>query len=69
MIVRERMENMEIWPIILEDIRKASKDDEYLTKAQKFDEKAKKEEFIVKSDGTMRFKGRIYVPKTINLRE
>ena len=43
--------------------------DEYLTKARKFDEKAKKREFMIVLDGTMRCKGRIYVLETANLRE
>ena len=68
-IIQGRMANLEVWPIILEDIRKAQEEDEYPVKARKFDEKAKKSEFTVTSDGTVRFKGRIYVPKTANLRE
>ena len=63
------MANLEVWPIIFEDIRKAQEEDEYLAKTQKFDEKAKKGIFTVASDGTVRFKRRIYVPKMANLRE
>ena len=67
-IVHERMTDMEVRPIILEDIRKAQEDDEYLVKAQKFDEETKKGEFIITSNGTAKFKGRIYVPETAELR-
>ena len=37
--------------------------------ARKFDEEAKKGEFMVISDGTIRFKGRIFVPEATDLRE
>ena len=56
-IVQGRMANLEVRPTILEDIRKAQEEDEYVIKAQKFDEEAKKGEFTVTSDGTIRFKG------------
>ena len=68
-IIQGKMANLELWPIILEDIRKAQEEDEYLAKAQKFDEKAKKGKFTVISDGTVRFKGRVYVPEIATLRE
>ena len=48
---------------------KAQEEDEYLAKAQKFDEKARKGEFTITSDGTVRFKRRIYVLEMANLRE
>ena len=63
------MANLEVRPIILEDIRKAQEEDEYLVKPRKFDEEAKKGKFTITSDGTIRFKGRIYVPEAVNLRE
>ena len=62
------MANLEVRLIILEDIKKALEDDEYLAKAQKFDEETKKGEFIITSNGTAKFKGRIYVPETAELR-
>ena len=68
-IVQGRMANLEVRPTILEDIRIAQEADEYAIKAQKFDEEAKKGEFTVTSDGTIRFKGRIYVPEAADLRE
>ena len=68
-IVQGRMANLEVRPTILEDIRKAQEEDEYVIKAQKFDEEAKKGEFTITSDGTIRFKGRIYVPEAADLRE
>ena len=68
-IVQGKMANLEVRPTILEDIRKAQEEDEYVKKAQKFDEEAKKGEFTVSSDGTIRFKGRIYVPEAADLRE
>ena len=68
-IVQGRMANLEVRPTILEDIRKAQEEDEYVIKAQKFNEEAKKGEFTVTSDGTIRFKGRVYVPETADLRE
>ena len=66
------MEEWQTWkfrPIILEDIRKAQEEDEYLAKVQKFDEKAKKREFKIASEGIVRFKGKIYVPEMTDLRE
>ena len=60
-IVHGRMTNLEVRPIILEDIRKAQEEDEYLAKARKFDEEAKKGDFMVTLEGTTRFKGRVYV--------
>ena len=68
-IVQGRMENLEVRPTILEDFRKAQEEDEYVIKAQKFDEEAKTGEFTVTSDGTIRFKGRIYVLEAADLRE
>ena len=62
LIIHDRMANLKVWLIILEDIRKAQEEDEYLVKAQKFDKEANKREFTVTSDGIVRFKGRIYVP-------
>ena len=41
-IIYSTMTNLEVRPIILEDIRKAQGDDDYLAKAQKFDKEAKK---------------------------
>ena len=32
-IIHGRMANLEVWPIILEDIKKAQEEDEYLAKA------------------------------------
>ena len=63
-----KMVNLEVRLIILEDIRKAQENDKLLTKALKFDAETKKGEFTVASNGTVRFKGRIYVPKTVDLR-
>ena len=63
------MANLEVWPTILKDIKKAQEEDEYVIKAQKFDEEAKKGEFTVTPDGTIRFKRRIYVPEAADLRE
>ena len=68
-IIQGKMANLEVRPTILEDIRKVQEEDEYVKKAQKFDEEAKKGEFTVSSDGTIRFKGRIYVPEAADLRE
>ena len=68
-IVHEKMTNFEVRPIILEYIRKAQEEDEFFTKAQKFDKEAKKGEFTVTSDGTVSFKGRVYVPEAIDSRE
>ena len=68
-IVQGKMANLEVRPTILEDIRKAQEEDEYVIKARKFDEEAKKGEFTVTSDGTIRFKGRIYVPEAADFRE
>ena len=68
-IVQGKMANLEVRPTILEDIRKAKEEDEYVIKAQKFDEEAKKGEFMVVSDGIVKFEGRVYVLETINLRE
>ena len=68
-IVQGRMANLEVWPTNLEDIRKAQEKDEYLAKAREFDEEAKKGEFTVISNGIIRFKRRIYVLETTNLRE
>ena len=68
-IVQGRMANLEVRPTILEDIRKAQEEDEYVIKARKFDEEAKKDEFTVTFDGIVRFKGRIYVLETVDLRE
>ena len=42
--------------------------DEYLAKGQKFDEEAKKNEFTMASDGVVRFKGRIYLLKMVDLK-
>ena len=53
----------------MEDIRKAQEDDEYLAKAQKFDEEAQKGEFKITSDGIVMFKRRIKIPETVDLRE
>ena len=61
------MANLEVRLIILEDIKKALEDDEYLAKAQKFDEETKKGEFTVASNSTVKFKGIIYVTKTVDL--
>ena len=68
-IVQGKMANLEVRPTILEDIRKAPEEDEYVIKAQKFDEKTKKGKFIVTSDGIVRFKGRVYVLETVKLRK
>ena len=68
-IVHGRMVNQEVWPIILEDIRKAQEEDDYIAKAQQFDKEAKKGEFTIALDGTVRFKGRIYVPEMVDLRD
>ena len=68
-IIHEEMANSEVPPIILEDIWKAQEEEEYLIKVRKFTKEAKKGKFTVTSDGTIRFRGRIYVPETINLRE
>ena len=69
MIVHERVTNLEVWPIILEDIRRAQEEDEYLTKAQKFGKEARIGEFIVVSNGTVRYKGKIYVPEMADLKK
>ena len=69
MIVQGRMANLEVRLTILEDIRKDQEEDKYVIKARKFEEEAKKGEFTVSSDGTIRFKGRIYVPEAADLRE
>ena len=50
-------------------LAKAQEEDEYLAKAQKFNKEAKKGEFMVTSNRTVRFKGRVYVPEMANLRE
>ena len=68
-IIHGKIMNLEVLPIIQDDIREAQKDDEYLIKALKFDKVAKKEEFTVASNGTIRFKGRIYVSEMTELRE
>ena len=68
-IVHGETANLEVWPIILEDIRKAQEEDEYLAKAQKFNKEAKKGEFTIASDGIVRFKGRIYVLEMVDLIE
>ena len=68
-IIQGKMANLEVRPIILEDIRKAQEEDECLAKAQKFDEEAKKGEFTIASNGTVKFKERVYVPETTHLRE
>ena len=68
-IVHGKITNLEVPSIILKDIEKAQEEDEYLAKAQKFDKEANKREFTVTSDGIMRFKGRIHVPETADLRE
>ena len=68
-IVQGRLANLEVRPIILEDIRKVQEKDEYLVKAKKFNEEAKKGEFMVILDGTVKLKGRVYVPEMSNLRE
>ena len=57
MIVQGRMANLKVRPTILEDIRKAQEEDEYVIKARKFDEEAKKGEFTVILDGTIRLRG------------
>ena len=44
-------------------------EDEYLTKSQKFDEEAKKGEFTITSDNIVKFKDRVHVLETANLRE
>ena len=63
-IIHGRMANLEVRPIILEDIRKVQEKDNYLAKAQIFDEEAKKSKFMISSDGTVRFKRRVYVLET-----
>ena len=68
LIVHGRIANLEVWPIILEDIKKAQEEDEYRAKARKFDEETKKGEFTVASNGIVKFKGRIYMPETTELR-
>ena len=67
-IVQRKMANLEVWPIILVHIRKAQEEDEYLAKAQKFEEETKKGQYTIASNGTVRFKGRINVPKMVELR-
>ena len=62
MIIHGRMANLEFRPIILDDIRRAQKNDEYLTKARNFDKETEKGEFMIALDGTVRFKD-IYVPE------
>ena len=42
-IIHGKMTNLEVQPIILEDIRKAKDDDEYLAKTLKFHKETKKE--------------------------
>ena len=54
-IVQGKMMNLENRPIILKDIWKAQEEDKYLTKERKFDEEAKKGEFTITLDGTVRF--------------
>ena len=50
-IVHEKMINLKVRLIILEDIRKAQKEGEYLAKARKFNKEAKKDEITVAFDG------------------
>ena len=62
------MANLKVQPIILDNIREAQENDEYLAKALKCDEETKQREFTITLYGILRFKQRIYVPKTIELR-
>ena len=67
-IVHGRLASLEFQPIILNEIREAQESDEYLTKARKMDEETKKGDFTVSPDGTLKYKGRICVPETTDLR-
>ena len=68
-IVHRVVANLEVQPVILDDIRNTQKVDEYLAKVQKFDEDTKNKEFIVLSNGTVRFKGKFYMPEATELIE
>ena len=67
-IIQGILTSLEFQPIILNEIREAQESDEYLTKARKMDEETKKGEFTVSPDGTLKYKGRICVPETADLR-
>ena len=68
-IVHRVVANLEVQPVILDDIRNTQKVDEYLARVQKFDEDTKNKEFTVLSNGTVRFKEEIYVSKAVELRD
>ena len=68
-VVCGRLARLEVQPIILEEIKRAQVNDEYLKKVWKNKEDKVKEGFTVSPDGSLRYKERLCVPEVPELKE
>ena len=68
-IVYGRLGSLQMCPVILDEIRKAQSNDEFLTEIRERVKNKPRMEFSNNQEGTLEFEGRAYIPDIPNLIE